>query len=140
MKEQYVSSVSVAGVRQVRRVFDSGRQCALWVDVLGFVYKETSFCGLLNVTQTKVGNHLESVIPGDKNGPNGGQITPKPLPVQRYRGHTTLRGEVSCVFRFYEVFGIEEVLRRRGNGISSQRSDDIKKTYGCESSRLEHGG
>ena len=72
MKEQYVPSVSVTGIRQVRRVFDSGRQYVLWVDVLGFVYKETPFCGLLSVAQTKVGNHLESVIPGNRNEPKMG--------------------------------------------------------------------
>lgn len=129
----------MAGVRQVRWVSDSGRQYALWVDVLGFVYKETSFCGLLNVAQAIVGNYLESVIPRDRNESNEGQSIPKFLPVQSYGGHTALRGEISCVFRFYEVLGIKEVLRRRGNGISSQRSDDIKKTYGSESSHLEYG-
>ena len=48
-----------------------------------------------------------------------------------------MRGEVSCIFRFHEVFGIKDVLRRCGNSIAPQRSDAIKKACDCELPSLD---
>ena len=36
--------------------------------VPGFVHEETPFCGLCSVTQTKIGNYFEPVIPRNPNG------------------------------------------------------------------------
>lgn len=44
------------------------------MEVLSFVYKETPFCRLRNIAQTKIGDHLESVIPGNRSESDEGQI------------------------------------------------------------------
>ena len=101
-----------------------------------FVYEEAPLCRLRNVAQTKISNYFESVIPKDRGELNDSRSIAKFPPVQSYLGHTALRGEVSCIFRFYEVFGIENVLRRCGGSVTPQRSDAIKKPYSCELPRL----
>ena len=74
MKEQDVSSVSVARLRQVWRAINSGREYALRMEVFSFVYKETPFCRLCNIAQTKIGDHFESVVPRNRSEPNEGQM------------------------------------------------------------------
>ena len=100
--------------------------------VPGFVYEETPFCRLCNVTQTKIGNYFEPIVPGNPSEPNESSKTARFLPVQSYRRYPTERGELPKIFRLYEVFGIEEIVGGCGNAVAPQRSDAIEKTYGCE--------
>jgi len=94
VKEQDVSSVSVAELRQVWQGINSGRQYALRMGVLSFVYKEAPFRRLCNIAQTKVGNHFESVVPGNRSESSEGQI------LSNFYQFKVIRGIRPCEARF----------------------------------------
>ena len=98
-----------------------------------FVHDETPFRRLCGVPQAKIGNYFEPTIPRNRNEANGGEISfTKLLPVQSNRGHPAERGKISRILRLHELFGIEDIIGRRGNSISPQRPNTIKETYGCQ--------